>query len=152
MGLTRRDFFTLGMGAAVAVPLTPMPWKLLDDSAKWSQNWSWIPRPPSGPRSVRKTVCTLCPAGCGMEVRCAGKNLVGISPATDHPVSRGVLCPYAFSAHQLSFHPARVTSLPANLNPIVERVRSGVVAILDERPGRAISAAYQKMMAARGGL
>ena len=54
MGLTRRDIFTLGFGAAAAIPFTPVPWKLLDESAKWSQNWSWIPRPPQGPRSVRE--------------------------------------------------------------------------------------------------
>src|SRR5579862_8722508 len=77
MGLTRRDFFTLGLGAAAAIPLTPMPWKLLDDTAKWSQNWSWIPRPPRGERSIRYGTCTLCPAGCGMQVRCVGKNLIG---------------------------------------------------------------------------
>jgi hypothetical protein len=161
MGLTRRDFFTLGLGAAVAVPLTPMPWKLIDDSAKWSQNWSWIPRPPSGPRTVRKTICTLCPAGCGMDVRCVGQNLVGISPTAGHPVSRGVLCPYAFGAHQLPFHPARLLTTLRKGTPvpleqaqaeIAARIRRGVFGIVDERPGRAVSAAYQRLVAARGGL
>ena len=86
MGLTRRDFFTLGIGAAAAIPLTPMPWKLLDDTSKWSQNWSWIPRPPRGERSVRYSTCTLCPSGCGIQaVRCVGKNLIGIAPVAAHP-------------------------------------------------------------------
>jgi hypothetical protein len=154
MGLTRRDFFTLGIGAAVAVPLTPAPWRILDDTAKWSQNWSWIPRPSRGPLSVRYTTCTLCPAGCGMQVRCAGRNLIGIAPVAGHPVSKGVLCPYAFGAHQLPFHTARITQPLRKGQPdtidrvtaeIAARVKSGATAILDERPGRAVSAAYQKM-------
>jgi len=161
MGLTRRDFLTLGIGAAAAVPLTPIPWKLLDDTAKWSQNWSWIPRPPRGERSVRYGTCTLCPAGCGIQARCVGKNLIGIAPVAAHPVSHGALCPYAFGAHQLPYHPARITQPlrhgnPASLDTVVAeiaaRAKAGAFAILDERPGRAVSAAYQRLAAAHGGL
>jgi anaerobic selenocysteine-containing dehydrogenase len=161
MSLTRRDFLTLGLGAAAAVPLTPVPWKLLDDTSKWTQNWSWIPRPPRGERTVRYTSCTLCPSGCGMQVRCVGRNLIGIAPLPGHPVSQGVLCPYAFGAHQLPYHSARLTeplhngtptSLDKAAGAIARRVDSGNFAILDERPGRAVSAAYQKIATARGGV
>ena len=161
MGLTRRELFTLGIGAAAAVPLTPIPWKLLGDTAKWSQNWSWIPRPPRGERSVRYTTCTLCPSGCGLKVRCVGKNLIGIAPLPGHPVSKGVLCPYAFGAHQLPYHTARITQplhkgTPISLDTAVAEinalVRGRTIAILDERPGRAVSAAYQRIAAARGGV
>jgi hypothetical protein len=158
--MTRRDLLTLGIGAAAAVPLTPIPWKLLDDTAKWSQNWSWIPRPPRGERSIRYSSCTLCPAGCGIQAKCVGKNVIGIAPVAGHPVSQGVLCPYAFGAHQLPFHPARIThplrcGNPASMEKVVaeisRRVNTGVLAILDERPGRAVSVAYQKIAEAHGG-
>ena len=117
MQLNRRNFITLGFGAAAAVPFTPIPWKLLDDTAKWSQNWSWIPRPPRGERSTRYTSCTLCPAGCGIAARCVGRNIIGIAPVGSHPVSKGILCPYAFGAHQLPYHVARITRPLRNGNP-----------------------------------
>jgi hypothetical protein len=87
--------------------------------------------------------------------------VIGIAPAAAHPVSKGVLCPYAFGAHQLPFHPLRITGtlcdgLPVTLDTaiaeITARVKRGRLAILDERPGRALSAAYQRIASARGGL
>ncbi len=161
MGLTRRDILTLGLGAAAAIPWTPVPWKLLDDSAKWSQNWSWIPRPPRGQRSVRYGSCTLCPAGCGIQARCVGRNVIGIAPAKSHPVSQGVLCSYAFGAHQLPFHPSRIArplrhgnsiSMDRAAAEISSRVSAGRIGILDERPGRAVSAAYRRIADTRGGV
>ncbi len=161
MGLTRRDFFTLGLGAAAAIPLTPVPWKLLDDTSKWSQNWSWIPRPPRGEPSVRYSSCTLCLSGCGIQARCVGKNVIGIAPVPGHPVSKGVLCAYAFGAHQLPYHAARITeplhrgnatTLDKASQDIASRMKTGRVAILDERPGRAVSDAYQRIATAHGGL
>jgi hypothetical protein len=158
--MTRRELLTLGLGAAVAVPLTPVPWKLLDDSSKWTQNWNWIPRPPRGEPSVKYSSCTLCSAGCGIAARCVGTNVVGIAPVADHPVSKGVLCPLAFGAHQLPFHPARLTcplrrGQPARIEEVTAeiagRVKTGRFAIVDERPGRAVSEAYQRIAAANGG-
>ena len=48
MNLDRRDFFKFVGGSAVGLVFTPVPWTLLNDTAKWSQNWSWIPRPREG--------------------------------------------------------------------------------------------------------
>lgn len=42
---TRRDVIMLGAGVTVGLPFTPVPWKMLDDSAIWTQNWPWIPTP-----------------------------------------------------------------------------------------------------------
>jgi len=158
--MTRRELLTLGLGAAAAVPLTPVPWKLLDDSSKWTQNWNWIPRPPRGEPSVKYSSCTLCSAGCGIAARCVGTSVIGIAPVADHPVSKGVLCPLAFGAHQLPFHPARLTcplrhGRPARIEEVTAeiagRVKAGRFAIVDERPGRAVSEAYQRIAAANGG-
>jgi hypothetical protein len=158
--MTRRELLTLGLGAAAAVPLTPVPWKLLDDSSKWTQNWNWIPRPPRGEPSVKYSSCTLCSAGCGIAARCVGPNVIGIAPVAEHPVSKGVLCPIAFGAHQLPFHPARLTcplrrGRPARIEEVTAeiagRVKAGRFAIVDERPGRAVSEAYQRIAAANGG-
>ena len=159
--MTRRELLTLGVGAAAAVPLTPIPWKLLDDSSKWTQNWRWIPRPPRGEASVKYSSCTLCSAGCGVAARCVGPNVIGIAPVAEHPVSKGVLCPLAFGAHQLPFHPARLTcpqrrGRPAHIEEvtaeITERVKAGRFAIIDERPGRAVSESYRRIAAANGGV
>jgi menaquinone reductase, molybdopterin-binding-like subunit len=72
MNMDRRDFFKFAGGSALGLALTPVPWTLLNDTAKWSQNGSWIPRPPAGEIHTKFTTCTLCPAGCGVRARCVG--------------------------------------------------------------------------------
>ena len=95
-------------GSAVGIMLTPIPWKLLDDSAIWTQNWSWIPEPLKGKFQTKFTTCTLCPAGCGVRVRCVGDQPVSLSGVANHPISHGALCPVGLGAHHLPYHPARV--------------------------------------------
>jgi Ni/Fe-hydrogenase subunit HybB-like protein len=72
MKVTRRDLLVWSAGAAAGLMVTPVPWKLLDDTSIWSQNWPWIPQSARGPVEVKQTFCTLCPNGCGMRVRMAG--------------------------------------------------------------------------------
>ncbi|WP_321474793.1 hypothetical protein [uncultured Paludibaculum sp.] len=155
---TRRDLITLGAGAVVALPFTPLPWKLLDDSAIWTQNWPWIPTPARGEPSTKFTACTLCPASCGLKVRCIGGKPVGIAPVAGHPVSRGGLCALAFGAHQLPWHPLRlkqpilrgqiVTMEKAQAAVSAELQRAGGnVAFLDARPGRTASTLYRRFLA-----
>jgi hypothetical protein len=158
---TRRDLITLGAGAVVALPFTPLPWKLLDDSAIWTQNWPWIPTPARGEPSTKFTACTLCPAACGLKVRCIAGKPVGIAPVAAHPVSRGGLCALAFGAHQLPWHPARLkqpvlrgqatTMEKAQAAVAAELKRAGSnVAFLDARPGRTASALYRRFLQANG--
>jgi hypothetical protein len=89
-----------------------------------------------------------------------GANVVGIAPVAGHPVSKGVLCPVAFGAHQLPFHPARITSplrrgRPVQMEKAAEeiagRIKNGKFAIVDERPGRAVSEVYRRIAATHGG-
>ncbi|MBW1898951.1 MAG: hypothetical protein JRI61_07825, partial [Deltaproteobacteria bacterium] len=48
MKIDRRYFLSLGIGAAAGTALSPLPWKSMDDSSIWSQNWPWTPVPPDG--------------------------------------------------------------------------------------------------------
>ena len=69
MKIDRRCFLSLGIGAAAGAALTPLPWKLADDSSIWSQNWPWTPVPKDGAAGYVNSTCTLCPGGCGITVR-----------------------------------------------------------------------------------
>ena len=61
MKVDRRSFLGLGLGAAAGVAVSPMTWKLTDDSSIWTQNWPWTPVPKDGEVTFDHTVCTLCP-------------------------------------------------------------------------------------------
>lgn len=161
MGITRRDFAALGGGITAGALLTPAPWKVLDDTAIWTQNWPWIPRPARGPVTTKVVACTLCAAGCGINARCLPGAVCGIAPVAGHPVSQGTLCPAVFGAHQLPYHARRLhhglvhgraVSAEVALKAAVEAIQkaAGPAVLLDERPGRAISEAYRKAMQGEG--
>lgn len=158
MKVERRDIFKLAGGAVVGTFLTPIPWKLLDDTSIWSQNWSWIPRPLKGEIKTKFSNCTLCPAGCGVKIRCVKDQPVSVSGVRQHPISRGVLCPVGVTGHQLAYHPARVrqathkgavTTIDGVALSAATAIKGshGSVAILDARPGRAVSNAYRAFLA-----
>lgn len=108
MKIDRRCFLSLVIGGAVGTTLTPVPWKLTDDIAIWSQNWPWTPVPEDGPSKFVKSVCTQCPAGCGITVRTIGDRAIKIEGQPDHPVNNGSLCPRAISATQHLYGPSRI--------------------------------------------
>ena len=114
MKIDRRSFLTYTtafvLGGAAGSMLSPAPWKLTDDIAIWTQNWPWTPVPEDGEVTHKKTVCTLCPCGCGIDVRLVGGRPVKIEGSTDHPVNKGSLCPKGFSGLQYLYGPARVTT------------------------------------------
>lgn len=141
---TRRTAVKFIAGAGVGALFTPAPWKLIRDTALWSQDWPGIPKPLRGEIKEKQAVCTLCPAGCAVKARCVG----------DQPISlagvNGGLCAIAVTAHQLPYWPERVKRGPVDeAKAAVAKVGpNDRVAVLDLRPGRAASAAYQKAMAA----
>ena len=162
MKLGRRDLFKFAAGSAAGVALTPVPWRLIEDAALWSQNWSWIPKVPRGEMRVKYTNCTLCPAGCGVRVRSVGEQPVSLAGVAKHPANQGALCALGLAGHHLPYHPARVTQVLRRGKPVtleaaaaeiaaaVERIRQGgpqSVAVLDERPGRTASLLYRKLLA-----
>jgi anaerobic selenocysteine-containing dehydrogenase len=97
-------------GGAVGSMLSPLPWKVMDDVAIWTQNWPWTPVPQDGRYSYVQSVCALCPGGCGISVRKVKSRAVKIEGLKDHPAGNGGLCPLGLSGLQYLYGPARVKS------------------------------------------
>jgi anaerobic selenocysteine-containing dehydrogenase len=129
------------------VLFTPAPWRLLTDSALWSENWPGIPRPLRGEIRTRFTNCALCPAGCAVRARCVGEQPVSLAGAN------GGLCPFGLGAHHLPYHPARLKQGPV-AEAAAEIARRGTqgIALLDLNPGRTASWNYRRAMQALNGV
>ena len=168
--ISRRDWLKLIGGSALGMMLTPIPWKLLDDSAKWTQNWSWTPVPPNGKTSYKYTTCSLCRAACGVRVRCVGGRPVSLTGVPNHPVNDGSLCAMGLAGHILRYHPARLLQpykraqevggtrmVPISMEEAISDLSKsiafggpGSVAILDMQPKRMLSYVYRKFLAGLG--
>ncbi len=109
MKLDRRGFIKLIVGGAAGFHLTPLPWKLIDDSAIWTQNWPWVPKVARYPDiSYNPTVCTLCEGGCGVKVRLVnGKKTIKVEGLTTAPVNQGKVCPVGAAGPQYQYGLAR---------------------------------------------
>ncbi len=109
MKIDRRCFLSLVIGGAAGTALTPLPWKLTDDSSIWSQNWPWTPVVAKGENFYATSACTLCPGGCGISVRMTDERSVKIEGQPGHPVNDGGVCVLGLSGLQLLYGPNRVT-------------------------------------------
>jgi menaquinone reductase, molybdopterin-binding-like subunit len=109
MKIDRRCFLSLVIGGAAGTALTPLPWKLTDDSSIWSQNWPWTPVVAKGETFYETSACTLCPGGCGITVRMVDDRTIKIEGQTGHPVNDGGVCVLGLSGLQLLYSPNRVT-------------------------------------------
>jgi len=166
MPVTRRDvLWSLGGGLAGAA-VTPVPWKLLDDTAIWTQRRHALPVPPRGLVTFRPVACPLCPAGCALRVRCVGAQPVAVVGEARHPLGGGA-CALGLTLHHLAYHPLRLAGPAVRVNgrresvtldAAVERIAQAVeyaraggqrVMVLDRRPGRVVSAAWRRLLAAR---
>ncbi|MCD6586243.1 MAG: molybdopterin-dependent oxidoreductase [Desulfobacteraceae bacterium] len=114
MKIDRRSFLSYTtaavLGGTAGSMLTPAPWKLIDDAAIWTQNWPWTPVPEDGEVTYKKSVCTLCPGGCGITVRLVNGRPIKIEGSKEYPVNKGSLCPMGISGLQYLYGPSRVTS------------------------------------------
>jgi anaerobic selenocysteine-containing dehydrogenase len=161
MNLTRRDILKLIGGSAAGFFFTPLPYKLLDDSSIWTQNWSLTPPLPQGPISVKYSNCTLCAAGCAVKAKCVNGIPYQLNGIPHHPIDNGALCARGIAGHHLANHPLRITSpqqfLRKNLDSTMEQIsfeaavkgitaqiqKSNVaVAVFDQQPGRTTSEVY----------
>lgn len=168
---TRRNVLKFMGGAAVGAVFTPVPWRLLTDTALLSENWPGVPRPLRGEVSARYTNCSVCTAGCAVRARCVSGQPVSLAGVAGHPLSRGGLCAVGVAAHQLPYCAGRLTQGPveaaagaiaraaANCNATSAGTPGAVcnpsesIAVLDLRPGRTASWTYRRAMGAvRNGL
>lgn len=171
MNITRRELLTLAGGSLLGALFTPVPWKLLDDTAIWTQNWSLIPGLPRGPETFTCTACPLCTGGCALKARRVNGSPVSMVGLAEHPVSHGILCPAGIAGHHLATHPLRlrqphafsgkgpdgilapvspegaVSEIARTIREILSSGSRGTIAVLDQRPGRAISHSYQTFLA-----
>jgi anaerobic selenocysteine-containing dehydrogenase len=108
MKICRRSFLSFLFGGAAGTALSPLPWKLMDDSSIWTQMWPWTPVPEDGEASYVNSSCTLCPGGCGITVRKIDDRAVKIEGMSGHPVNNGGLCILGLSGLQLLYGPTRV--------------------------------------------
>lgn len=145
---TRRDILKFAGGSAVGVLFTPAPWRLVTDTALWSENWPGIPRPARGEIRARFTNCSLCTAGCAVRARCVGDQPVSLAGVA------GGLCPFGLTGHHLPYHPARLRQGPVQeaAAAVADAVRTCPtgerIAVIDLRPGRTASWTYRRAMAA----
>jgi hypothetical protein len=156
MKTTRREILMFTGGSAVGVLFTPVPWRLITDTALWSESWPGIPKPARGEIRARYTNCSLCTAGCAVRARCVGDQPVSLAGVPGHPLTRGALCAFGLAGHHLPYHPARLKHGP--VEEAAAAVADGIakcrpaehVVTLDLRPGRTASWTYRRAMAAIG--
>ena len=108
MKIDRRSFLALSVGGAVGTALTPLPWKIQDDLAIWTQMWPWTPWPPDGENTYVNTVSTLCGGGCGVTVRKVGERAVKIEGREDFPTNEGGICNLCSAGLQMLYSPTRI--------------------------------------------
>ena len=108
MKIDRRSFLSFVIGGAAGTALSPLPWKLTDDSAIWTQAWPWTPVPTDGEVSYVNSICSLCTGGCGITARKIDNRFVKIEGMNGHPVNDGGLCVLGLSGTQLLYGPMRV--------------------------------------------
>lgn len=107
MKLSRRCFLSFVIGGAAGTALSPLPWKLTDDIAIWSQNWPWTPVPPDGEYTHTPSTCTLCPGHCAIKVRKVDNRAVKIEGRSENGPDGGI-CPLGLSGPQLLYGPTRI--------------------------------------------
>ena len=154
MKTNRREVLMFAGGSAVGVLFTPAPWRLITDTALWSENWPGIPAPARGEIRARYTNCSLCAAGCAVRARCVGDQPVQLTGVTSHPLSHGALCPFGLAGHHLPYLPSRVKqgsakeAAAAVAEAMAKCGPAEHVVTLDLRPARTASWTYRRAMAA----
>ena len=158
MKSTRRDLFKFAGGAAAGAVLSPAPWRLITDTALWSETWPGVPRPAAGEIGAKFTNCSMCPAGCPVRARTVNGQPVSLMGVAEHPFSHGALCPFGLAGHHLPYHPARLRQGPvaeakaAASQALARCGKAERAAVLDLRPGRTASWTYRRALAQWNGV
>jgi len=59
---------------------------------------------------VVPTICPYCGAGCPLGIKVSNGEAIGIEYITDHPLTKGALCPKGNAALEILYHPNRIRS------------------------------------------
>ncbi|MBI3668651.1 MAG: molybdopterin-dependent oxidoreductase [Acidobacteria bacterium] len=111
--VNRRKFLQFAGGGAVGVAASGVTLQGLSTlNAALAAEEVQVPR---GPEGWSLSVCSLCPAGCGLRVRMIGKRAVKIQGNPLHPVNRGGLCPRGLAGLQVLYHPDRLRAPQKNV-------------------------------------
>ncbi|QTA78533.1 Menaquinone reductase, molybdopterin-binding-like subunit [Desulfonema limicola] len=110
MKIDRRSFLSLGVGAGAGIALSPLPWKLTDDSSIWTQMWPWTPVPRDGAVNYVNTASTICSGGCGLSVRKIDDRAVKVEGLKGYPGSNGNACIHCMAGIQMLYSPNAVKS------------------------------------------
>jgi anaerobic selenocysteine-containing dehydrogenase len=101
--LSRRDFLKL-------LGVTTAGVSLVGVEAMWGVPDRLVEEALRGPGlvSFKKSICQLCPSGCGIDIRLVDSIPVHIRGGVDHPVSRGGVCPHGAAGLDFLYHPDRI--------------------------------------------
>ena len=115
MGIGRRAFLQFIGGTIAGTLLSPLPWRLAEDTAIWTQNWSWRPSPERGDISEVVTICQFCRGSCRLSARLVnGHRAIMLKGA-----NAGGICPLGASGLQFLYAPYRISQ------PLRQTVRRG---------------------------
>ncbi len=176
MKFARRAFLQFTAGLTGGALLSPLPWKLADDSAIWSQNWSWRPSPERGEITKVATICRFCDGGCGIRARLVNKNrAILLEGNPNHPLNKGGICPLGAAGLQFLYAPYRIpqplkqtkkrgdaagfkpiswsdalTELTSKLNKLRSEEKANCLACITEKPRSSMDALWQRFFLAYG--
>lgn len=103
MELTRRGLLKAGAGVAAAAACAP----IIARGGRLSTSFAQGSASDTGERRIR-TVCALCPSGCGLEVRVVGGRAVKVEGNPLHPLNQGVCCPKGQASLEALYSPERL--------------------------------------------
>ena len=104
--LDRRNFLKVGAAGALGVATSGLTLRALAEVNSVLAREE-VPVP-AGPESMVPSICSMCPAGCGLRVRKVGERAVHVQGNPLHPVNHGGICPKGAAAIQELYHPDRL--------------------------------------------
>lgn len=107
MNWDRRAFVKFAVGAAIGINASPLVPKLMDDTAIWTQNWSWVPDPETGSVAFAKSINPDTLTGVKtrlVNARLSGQRVIRVEGDPEHPLSQGGVVAADASAPQKAYY------------------------------------------------
>ena len=102
MKVSRRDFLKIGAGLAATGAALPLIKSAVDARAP-------VVAPEEQGEKFITTVCSMCPSGCGLQVRVVNGKAVKVAGNPLHPLNQGVCCPKGQASLEALYSPERLT-------------------------------------------